>query len=37
MANDAGIQKILAEAVQDLNLAEASYFGADVMTFFERN
>ncbi|KAJ7925595.1 hypothetical protein B0H13DRAFT_2314391 [Mycena leptocephala] len=31
MASDAGIQ-ILAEAVQDLNLAEASYFGANVIT-----
>jgi hypothetical protein len=37
MASDAGIRKILAEAVQDLNLAVASYFGADVITLIERN
>ncbi|KAJ7925606.1 hypothetical protein B0H13DRAFT_1863062 [Mycena leptocephala] len=37
IASDAGIQKILAEAVQDLNLVEASYFGADVITLVERN
>ncbi|KAJ7916245.1 hypothetical protein B0H13DRAFT_2323523 [Mycena leptocephala] len=37
IANDAVIQKILAEAVQDLNLAEASYFCADITTLVERN
>jgi hypothetical protein len=37
MASDVEFQKILAEAMLDLNLADASYFGADVITLFERN